>query len=386
MRYVYFKNGDSVEQVQRVLSDAGAPVSSGPDAFIWDFLQSVSTAEVTVLSRNHRNAYIHLGNVEAQVFDKGKGPLTRLVLVPLVFLRVMKRIINAKPMRIICGATGSMLWACYLAARFLNVPIVYSGHNRLGLESERWYRRWSARIDRWCIRRAKAVICHGPYLREELHRMGADRRPVFEFDVGFGDMLIDADRPLVERYRPIVADRKVILFVGRLEKDKGVFDLLDACSERLNQDSRLQLLYAGVGSQMNQLNEEIHRRSLDGRVVLMGFVPHEDLAALMRRCWVMVTPTRGEFPEGRCMAAMEGQVMGLPVIAPDFGPFTYIVSHGMNGLLFETGSVKSLKQCISDLLADTQLYAQLLVGAEDAGRALVVPPLTFGAAVQKAFS
>jgi glycosyltransferase involved in cell wall biosynthesis len=86
------------------------------------------------------------------------------------------------------------------------------------------------------------------------------------------------------------------------------------------------------------------------------------------------------------MAAMEGQVMGLPVIAPDFGPFTYIVSHGVNGMLFETGSVQSLKRCISNLLADSQLYARLRTGAEDAGRALVVPPLTFGAAVQKAFS
>ena len=53
---------------------------------------------------------------------------------------------------------------------------------------------------------------------------------------------------------------------------------------------------------------------------------------------MVVTPTQSQFPEGRCMATMEGLVMGVPVIAPNFGPFPFLVKHGENGLLFEPDS------------------------------------------------
>ena len=72
-------------------------------------------------------------------------------------------------------------------------------------------------------------------------------------------------------------------------------------------------------------------------------MPHENLADLICESTVVVTPTQSQFPEGRCMATMEGLVMGIPVIAPDFGPFPYLVKHNVNGLLYKPDSVNDLQ-------------------------------------------
>ena len=91
------------------------------------------------------------------------------------------------------------------------------------------------------------------------------------------------------------------------------------------------------------LLKEIASRSLNNRVIILGYINHDKLVTLLRKCRVLVTPTHKSFPEGRCMSAMEGLVMEVPVIAPDFGPFPYLVNHGVNGLLYKADHVDDLK-------------------------------------------
>ena len=85
------------------------------------------------------------------------------------------------------------------------------------------------------------------------------------------------------------------------------------------------------------------------------------------------------------MAAMEGLVMGVPVIAPRFGPFPYLITHEQNGLLFEPDSVSDLRSCIGRVLQDNTLYDQLKRGAKESGARILNPPRTFSQAVEQAF-
>ena len=55
------------------------------------------------------------------------------------------------------------------------------------------------------------------------------------------------------------------------------------------------------------------------------------------------------------MSVMEGLVMGLPVIAPNFGPFPYLVKDRVNGLLYVPDSVEQLGRTI-DLLLDDDCF------------------------------
>ena len=85
------------------------------------------------------------------------------------------------------------------------------------------------------------------------------------------------------------------------------------------------------------------------------------------------------------MATMEALVMGVPVIAPDWGPFPYLIRNEQNGLLFMGDSVEELKGAILRVLDDGELYEQLRQGADASCYELRNPAIGFLQAVNAAF-
>lgn len=383
-RTVYVKAGDVVKHFERLPSLRDIRVTGGPDIFPYEFLQAAGQDRVLLLSRHRRRARYRQGDLEARVYDGGKGALGKILKRGLVFGRVFFRILAFRPGRVLCGCMGGMLWASFMAARIRSVPLVVASHGRVAT-SEPWHKRLGQRIDHWCIRNADAVICHGPYLRQQVTGIGVPPEKLIEFDVGFEDVEMWGKDGCDDLLGCRGDDNEIILFVGRIETEKGVFDLLDACAERLRSDGRVELVYAGDGAQLGRLRESVHRLGLRGRVRLLGQVDYERLGAVIAASTILVTPTRSDFPEGRCMAAMEGLVMGVPVIGPDSGPFPYLIEDGVNGLLFRTDSVEDLRHTIMRVLDDRELYERLRRGTQHAGKNLIRPQRTFGQAVQEAF-
>jgi glycosyltransferase involved in cell wall biosynthesis len=82
---------------------------------------------------------------------------------------------------------------------------------------------------------------------------------------------------------------------------------------------------------------------------------------------------------------MEGLIKGIPVIAPDFGPFPYLVKNGVNGLLYQVDSVEDLGAKIANGLDDVELYERLRAGAEKTGRELRNARVNFYDAIKSAF-
>lgn len=388
IRYAYIKNGDVVTQLRRILPVTDTIPTSGPDAFISDFLRFVGRQPVLLISRHKRSSKLQTGNIEGRVFignPSSKGPLGKITSRILAFLKAFLLLLKFRPSRILCGTHGGMLWLSFLVAKLYSIPFVHSGHNSLLASECPWYKRVFAAIDKRCILCATAVICHGPYLSRQLSGMGVPSDRLFEFDIGFRDMLQESAR------KQEIAElnnlgKKYVLYVGRIEADKGVFDLLRACAPSLRKNSRIKLAYIGEGSQLEQLHQRVRALGLTDAVILLGKVAHETVVCAIRKAKIVVTPTRNVFPEGRCMAAMESIFLKIPVIAPDSGPFPYLVRHGSNGLLFETNSVEALREAILSVLGDDVLYSQLRKGAQESSKNLLDPPLTFSQAVQRAFS
>ncbi len=385
-RYAYIKNGDVVDQVQRIVSSPNYTPTSGPDAFIFDFLRRIGDSPLLALSRSNRTTGYTHKNIDARVFNI-KGVLVKKVfLKSYATLKIFLLLIRFKPDRIVCGVTGSAFWSSYSVAWIYSIPFVHSEHNQLIVPEGSLLRRLRASINFWLIRKATAVICHGPYLKDELKKIGVPESRIFSFDVGFEDMLKEGIRSQGDLLLPDeLNNSEIILYMGRIEADKGIFDLLKASSDSLVKNEQLRLVYAGDGSQRHRLEKEITARQLEKKVLTLGRMPHDKLVDLLKKTKVLVTPTQRHFPEGRCMSAMEGLVMGLPVIAPDFGPFPYLVHHEVNGLLYKTNSVEALKSRIQQLVEDDRLYEKLCAGARVTANQLIRPHLTFGEAIDCAF-
>jgi len=385
LRIAYVKNGDAVDQVNRLIPLVNEGPTNGPDAFIADFLRHYSKMPLLVMSRGNVNGVFKKGSVQARVFSKSGGAIKKRFLLAWASTKILFHMIRFRPDRILCGSTGGVLWASYLTSKLFSVPLVHSRHNQVSVDAAKWTQRLRAKVDHWVIRRANAVICHGPFLRDQIIEIGVPAQKVFEFDVYFDPSLYEKDHG-ADTIEALSKSDKVLLYVGRIESNKGVIDLLNACRNYLQQYPSLKLVYVGRGAALERLRSEVEKASLQDKVILLGHMKHDQLLGIIQASMALISPTRRQFPEGRCMAAMEGLVMGIPVVAPDFGPFPYLVSHEENGLLFSTDSVEDLKRNIGRLLSDEKLYEQLKRGAQESGRRIAQPPQSFGEAVEQAFN
>jgi glycosyltransferase involved in cell wall biosynthesis len=141
------------------------------------------------------------------------------------------------------------------------------------------------------------------------------------------------------------------LFVGRLERDKGVETLLESAAWL---PLGTELLVVGEGP-MSGLVEAACRRL--PRVRWLGAQPRQAVLGLMQRAQLLLFPTLAyeNFP----VVIAEAFATGLPVVGSDLGATRELVRDGVTGALFEAGSARHLAAAVTRLLADPPLLARM---------------------------
>jgi glycosyltransferase involved in cell wall biosynthesis len=155
------------------------------------------------------------------------------------------------------------------------------------------------------------------------------------------------------------AIRNRIVYVGWINKAKGVFDLLAATGIVAKKHPELSVALAGGGMSPAALHGQIASFGLSGRVHSLGWVPHEKVDDVLASSELFVLPS---YAEGLPNALLEAMSIGIPVIATRVGAISEVVEEGKSGLLVEPGDVPGLADSIDLLLANEE-YADRL-GAE----------------------
>lgn len=146
-----------------------------------------------------------------------------------------------------------------------------------------------------------------------------------------------------------------ILFLGRLEQEKGVFDLLNAFSAIAGRAPEACLMLCGLGSARKQLEQMALENGLASRVVFPGWVDGEEKARLLGRAGVFVLPS---YAEGMPMSVLEAMAAGTPVVATRVGAVPEMLENGNSGFVVEAGRVDELAEAILAAL-DGSRSAQL---------------------------
>ena len=139
---------------------------------------------------------------------------------------------------------------------------------------------------------------------------------------------------------PLTEDRDTeLLFVGRLERSKGIFVLLDALSKLkgdLPQGFRCAVI--GEGRDKDGFEERASKSGID--FLHLGRLEPEEVAGWMRRSRLLVFPTTPEWIEASPLTPLEAVACGCKVIASDNGGTRENI--GPSGTLVTSGSVDSL--------------------------------------------
>lgn len=148
-------------------------------------------------------------------------------------------------------------------------------------------------------------------------------------------------------------DRPTVLFVGRLDEEKRLDELVRALPLVLNATDA-QVALVGKGNQRGELEKLARRIGVADRVFFLGFVPDESMPQAYAAADVFAMPGVAEL---QSIAMLEAMATGLPVVAADAMALPHLV-HG-NGHLFPPGDVVSLARHLTGVVADDDLRARL---------------------------
>jgi phosphatidylinositol alpha 1,6-mannosyltransferase len=171
---------------------------------------------------------------------------------------------------------------------------------------------------------------------------------------------IDLDRFAPSR-RP--DDVPTVLFVGRLDREKRVDELLRAVAA-LSAQFKIRAEIVGDGSCRRELEALADQLDIRPAVRFRGVVSEEELVDAYARCAVFCMPGVAEL---QSLATMEAMAAGAPVVAADAMALPHLVQPGRTGWLYPPGNINALTSRLAVLLANRRLRQQM----GTAGRELI---------------
>lgn len=142
-----------------------------------------------------------------------------------------------------------------------------------------------------------------------------------------------------------------VLFLGRLEQNKGIYELIKALALVAGRFPRVRLLIGGDG-ETGQVLEKADSLGVAENIELLGWVSGQQKQDLFKHASILVLPS---YKEGLPMAVLEAMAEGVPVVATAVGGVPYAVRNGVEGLLVAAGDANALADALARLLADHEL-------------------------------
>jgi len=185
------------------------------------------------------------------------------------------------------------------------------------------------------LKHSAAVTTVSRWLKDETEALAPGVRP----EVAPMPVATDLFAPSQNR------DNRTLLFVGRLNEQKGLHHLLHAMAAM---KTAAELDVVGDGPDRNSLQALAEQLGLSSRVRWRGQLSQSGLAPLYQRAAAVVLPS---VDEGLGLVAVEALLCEAPVIAFDSGGLRDVIQHEKTGLLVKAGDDAALAKALDELLS-----------------------------------
>lgn len=152
-----------------------------------------------------------------------------------------------------------------------------------------------------------------------------------------------------------IPDKPVLLFVGRIDLEKHIEEVLHAVALVIKKIDCC-FVVVGKGLRKKALEQLTKELGITNNVIFTGYVPEEDLPFLYKlsRCFIIAS-----IAELLSLAALQAMASGLPVIAANVCALPELVQDKINGYLFNTNDIEKLTQSIFDILTKDDIYLKM---------------------------
>ncbi|UZQ50354.1 glycosyltransferase family 4 protein [Clostridium kluyveri] len=333
----------------------------------------VSNEKKMLEDNGHKVIVYSRNNSEIKKMDKfQKLCLLSTVVFSIKTYREVKKIIKAKDIDIVhVHNTLSLISpSVYYAAISCNVPVIQTIHNfRLLCPGATFYRDGvicedcvtkglKCAVKHKCYRGSRVqtlaciviltahrllgiykkinYICLTDFNKKKLLQLNSDgKNRIDESKVFVKPNFVNTYKRII----PYELRSQQFVFVGRLDKLKGIGLLLEAWKEIKDFD----LIICGVGPEENWCRKFIEKNGMTN-VNMMGHIPNTQVMDIIAKSKALILPTR--WYEGFPMTIVESWGVGTPVIGSNIGNVGNLIKSGINGFKFEFDSVESLQKVI----------------------------------------
>jgi glycosyltransferase involved in cell wall biosynthesis len=324
--------------------------------FIKKLVQNLElTDEVSVNVITPSNSFKALSNDAGLIPNLRSSFIAKLEFIPFIINYFTKCIIKSKDCDIIhanwifSGIPG------LIAKKIYKKPLMITSRggdihsvNKKSLVGKIW---------RFVLKRTDIIVCVSNEIKNEINEL-------IEIDVNLILNGIDNNifKPLnKEKCRKelkLNKDELILIYTGRLIKEKGPLMLLEAFSEIKNK--KLRLIYIGEGNLKEELLEKIKNKNIEENVSILGNVDHKLMPKYLSAADIYVFP---RYYEAGGNTLLEGASCGLPIIGTNEGFVKDILNY--KGIFLIEKNKEDLIKAIKKLSIDKNLRNKLGKEARD---------------------
>ena len=238
-----------------------------------------------------------------------------------------------------CGPGGLFLF------RKLDIPVIATCHHTYWQQSEYINGQSWKEIFCWFEKKtyqiSDKIICVSKDSKQILtEKYGINPRKIIVIPNG-----VDTGK-----FYPIENVKKInnsLLYVGRIDKRKGVDFLIRSMLSVIQQNPEVKLFVGGKGQLLPELKKYIIENGLHENIKFIGFIPEDELNEWYNKVKCVVVPS---VFEGFGITVIEAMAAGTPVIGTNVDGIKSIIKNKENGYLVEYGNTDSLANVIINVL------------------------------------
>ncbi|MFZ1177866.1 MAG: glycosyltransferase family 4 protein [Mycobacterium sp.] len=233
-------------------------------------------------------------------------------------------------------------------AQFYDVPMVSTIHATEAGRHSGWVSGAISHqvhaIESWLVRESDSLITCSASMADEITEL---------FGPGLGEITvirngIDAARWPFAARRPRTGPAE-LLYLGRLEYEKGVHDVIAALPRIRRTHPGTTLTIAGEGTQQEWLIDQARKHRVLKAIRFVGQLDHAELLAVLHRADAAVLPSHYE-PFG--IVALEAAAAGTPLVTSNIGGLGEAVINGQTGVSCPPRDVARLASAVRSVLDD----------------------------------
>ena len=168
----------------------------------------------------------------------------------------------------------------------------------------------------------------------------------------------------IKKYDMENVDNGYALYFGRLSKEKGIMNLLNAFS-KLDEGV---LYIAGDGPERKNIENFINEKELHEKIKLLGFLNQREMKENIRKCKFVVLPSI--WFDNCPYSVMETLVIGKPVIGSNIAGIPELVKNNENGFIFDYNNIDELTNKMRILFNDSELVRKFCDNDKNSSRRL----------------